>query len=69
MPDFPIHAEKLTRRVAPARGGLITALVRLTLARPMDGIHATNLLLAAGKSAGIPVSILGLYPGTEEYGG
>jgi chorismate mutase len=69
MPDFPIHAEKLTRRVAPARGGLTTALVRLTLARPMDGIHATSRLLAAGKSAGIPVSILGLYPGTEEYGG
>jgi hypothetical protein len=29
----------------------------------------TSRLLSAGKSAGIPVSILGIYPGTEEYGG
>ena len=68
MSDFPIHAEQLTRSVAPARGGHVTALVRLTLARPMDGIHATSRLLTAGKSAGLPVSILGLYPGTDDGG-
>jgi chorismate mutase len=61
MPNFSLHAEQLTRRA--------TALVRLTLARPVDGIHTTSHLLSACKSAGIPVSILGIYPGTEDYGG
>ena len=74
MPDFSIHAEQLPRRAAPTRGGtarrgLVVALARLTLARSVDGIRATSHLLAAGKSAGIPVSILGIYPGTEDYGG
>jgi len=61
MPDFSIHAEQLTHRSV--------ALARLTLARPVDRIHATSCLLAAGKSAGIAVSILGIYRGTEAYGG
>ena len=69
MPDIPIHAEQSIHCASPNRGGAVTALVRLALARPMDGIHATSHLLAAGKLAGIPVSILGIYPGTEEYGG
>jgi len=74
MSDFPIHAEQLPLRIAPARRGpaqgrLAVALVRLTLGRSMDAIHATGRLLAACKSAGIPVSILGTYPGTEAYGG
>jgi len=63
MLDLPIHAEHLTRR------GTAVALVRLSLTRPVDGIRATSRLLAAGKSGGIPVSILGIYPGTEDYGG
>jgi chorismate mutase len=69
MPDFPIHAEHLAHSAAPASRGPVAALARLTLARPVDGIHAASHLLAAGKSAGIPVSILGIYPGTEAYGG
>jgi hypothetical protein len=66
MPDFSIHAEYLTRS---AGRGIAVALARLTLTRPVDGIRATSHLLSACKSAGIPVSILGVYPGTEEYGG
>jgi chorismate mutase len=69
MPDFSIHAEQLTHRTAPSRKGPVVALARLTLARPVDGIHATSHLLAACKSAGIPVSILGIYPGTVPYVG
>jgi hypothetical protein len=79
MPDFPIHAEQLAHRAATTRGGTarrgtarrgpVVALARLPLARPVDGIRATSHLLAAAKSAGIPVSILGIYPGTEDYGG
>jgi len=67
MPDFPIHAEHLTRPSAPNRR--VVVLGRLTLAQPTDGIHATSHLLAACKSAGLPVSILGIYPGAEDYGG
>ncbi len=74
MADFSIQAEQLSRRAAPAgrgtaRRGLVLALARLTLARPVDGIRATSRLLAACKSACIPVSILGIYPGTEDYNG
>jgi chorismate mutase len=62
MPDHPIHAESLPLRPH-------AALARLTLARPVESVLATSLLLAASKSAGLSVSILGLYPGTEDYGG
>lgn len=68
MPDRFLHAEQLPLR-APSARGMGSALVRLTLAAPLDGIDATRYLLAAGKSAGFPVSILGIYPGTENYGG
>jgi chorismate mutase len=74
MPDFPLHAEHLTHRARPGRGrtarrGAVVALARLTLTRPVDGIRATSHLLAACKSVGVPISILGIYPGTEDYGG
>ncbi len=67
MPTNPIqavHAEQWTSRPA----GPVT-LVRLHLAQPMDGDIATDLLVAAGKQAGHRVSVLGIYPGTEDYGG
>jgi chorismate mutase len=67
MPDFPIHAEHLNRRVPAARGGAL--LSRLSLAHPVDGLRAATLLLEASTSAGLPVAILGIYPGTEDYGG
>jgi chorismate mutase len=63
MSDFPIHAEQLT-----CRGPALT-LARLTLAQPVDASSATSSLLAAGKSAGIPLSILGTYQGARTYAG
>jgi len=69
MSDFSLRAEHLTRHAQSARPAPVVALAHLTLARPVDGIRVTSRLLSAGKSAGIPVSILGIYPGTEEYGG
>jgi chorismate mutase len=71
MPDFSIQAEYLPHQAKPGstRKGLSVALARLTLAKPIDGIRATSHLLSACKSASIPVSILGIYPGTEDHGG
>ena len=71
MPDFSIQAEYLPQQAKPgsARKGLSVALARLTLAKPVDGIRATSQLLSACKLANIPVSILGIYPGTEDHGG
>ena len=69
MPDFPLHAEHLTGRAATTRRGPVVALARLTLAKPVDGIHVTSHLLSACASVGIAASILGIYPGTEDYGG
>lgn len=73
MPDIPIHAEHLTRRIAPARvgparAGLVPALLRLTLPKPIDRVLARRRLLAASTSSGLPVSILGIYPGTDDGG-
>lgn len=68
MPDRPIDAESLTFQARPARSGS-GALVRLSLPQLIDGISATGGLLTACKSASIAVSILGVYPGTENYGG
>ena len=69
MPDLPIHAEQLALRAARVKGGIGATLTRLTLARPVDGGSATSRLLAACQTAAIAVSILGIYPGTEDYGG
>jgi len=69
MPEAPIHAEQLSLRAQPARGGTVDALVRLTLPKPLEGIYATSQLLAARQSMGLPVSILGVYLNLEDYGG
>ncbi len=45
------------------------AYIRLASDRLVDGTRVSRSLLEAGKSAGTPVSILGTYPGTEDYGG
>ncbi len=63
MPDLSLHTEHLGRR------GSAVALALLTLGKPIDGTRATHRLLAAARSAQIPLSILGIYPGTEDYGG
>jgi chorismate mutase len=64
MPDNvqSLHAEPLSRRES-------LALVRLAPGRWMDGTRATQALHEAGLTAGVPVSILGIYPGTEDHGG
>ena len=63
MPDFPLHTEHLNRPNSAV------ALALLTLDKPIDGTRTTNRLLAAAKSTRVPLSILGIYPGTEDYGG
>jgi len=64
MPDNvqSLHAEPLSRTES-------LALVRLAPGRLTDGARATRALLEAGQTAGVPISILGIYPGTEDYGG
>jgi chorismate mutase len=69
MPETPIHAEQMTPRASLSGRKNSTSLVHLATARPMDANRAASSLLQAGKAAGIPVSILGIYPGTEDYGG
>lgn len=63
MPDLSLHPEHLSPR------GSTVALALLTLGKPTDGARATHRLLAAAQSSHIPLSILGIYPGTEDYGG
>jgi chorismate mutase len=69
MPDRSIHAEQLAPRAKPAQGRTVWGLAYLSLAHPVPGIHMTGQLLAARQSTGVPISILGVYPGTEEYDG
>jgi len=69
MPDCFIRAEQLTLRAKSARNGAVLGLVYLSTANSMDGIRATSQLLAARQSAGLAVSILGVYPSFEDYGG
>ena len=69
MPAHSIQAESLDFRAKTPRGAVAPALVRLTLARTIDGIHATSQLLAARHAADLSLSILGVYLGTEDYAG
>lgn len=69
MPVHFIQAKSLSLRAKPAPGTMVFNLVRLTLARPVDGIHAANQLLAASRAADLSLSILGTYLGTEDYAG
>jgi chorismate mutase len=69
MPEIPIHAEQLPRRASLPGRKNSPFLVHLTTDRSVEATHAASSLLEASKSAGIPISILGIYPGTEDYGG
>jgi chorismate mutase len=60
MPEYPFQAET----AAPLRGQRL-ALAQLAFAKPVSAIQAGQSL----KDAGIAGSILGLYPGSEDYGG
>ncbi|MCE0499427.1 MAG: chorismate mutase, partial [Methylacidiphilales bacterium] len=61
MPDHSVQAETLDFRAKTPRGAMAPALVRLTLAQTIDGIHATSQLLAARQAASLSLSILGVY--------
>ena len=65
MPELSLHAEPL--RAKPARRGL--ALAQLSATRPVDGAQVGSRLVAAAKSAGLSLSILGTYMAPEDYGG
>jgi hypothetical protein len=67
MPNRPIQVEELTLRARTANRGPV-ALVRLALPQSIDAIRLTGRLLTACKAAGGEVSILGVYPGTENGG-
>ena len=67
MPNFSIKAELLP--VPPSRRGNAMALARLSLAERVDGLRLTSQLLKAGQATGTPISILGIYPRTEDHGG
>jgi len=68
MSDQSLHAEELPVRGQTAQSAT-AALVRLTLPRCVDTSRLTEQLVAVGKSAGLQISLLGVYPGTEKYGG
>lgn len=69
MPTKSIHAEPLIRRALPSRPGSAVALALLTLDKAVSGQQAIDLLVAARNATGIPVSILGLFAVSEDYGG
>jgi hypothetical protein len=67
MSAHSTQAESLNLRAQTTRGAMAPALVRLALAKSSEGIHATSQLVAAGHSADLSLSILGVYLGTEDY--
>ena len=69
MSDRSIRAQQLLPRAKSAPGRAAYGLVHLSLTNSIDGIHLTSQLLAARQSTGLDISILGIYTGTEEYGG
>ncbi len=68
MSDRSLHAEELVLR-GQTVGKTNAALVRLTLPGVIDTTRCTDQLVAVGKLAGLQISPLGVYPGTENYGG
>jgi chorismate mutase len=69
MPDFSLHAERLTRRTPVARRGMAASLAWLSFARPITGSDAGTCLQAGARATGLAVSILGIYPAPEDYAG
>jgi chorismate mutase len=63
MSNRPISAEELSIRKPSS------ALVRLTLPKRVDAAQLLDRMLVAGESLDIQISSLGVYPGTENYGG
>jgi hypothetical protein len=69
MPSYSIKAEPLIHRPSPSVRGSAVALALLHYSKTVDGTEALNHLKAARKSTGLPLSILGIYAGSEDYGG
>ena len=68
MSDRFLSIEQASISASSTRGGSM-ALVRLALAKPRAGAEAMNDLQTAARKADLTVSLLGVYPGTENYGG
>lgn len=70
MPDRPIHIEPLSLGAsAPAPRASASAVALVTFLPMLDGIRVTSGLVTTSKALGIDAAILGVYPGTETYGG
>lgn len=67
MPDRRIHAEQMSVRASPR--GTSAVLARLSLASAVDGARMVRQMTLAAKSTGLHLSILGMYPSPEDYGG
>jgi len=67
MPDRPIFVENVTLHASSTRYGT-AALVRLVLPRLLDGAWVTGRMSAENAAVGLAVSLLGVYPGTENGG-
>ena len=63
MPEMTFHAELL------GRTGAQTTVALLKQARSGDASRLTRRVFAAGKTAGLAVTLLGIYPAIEDYGG
>ncbi len=69
MSDRPLHAELWCLQPASTPRGSGAALALMTFSQPLDGIRVTSALVTAFKGAELSGSILGVYPGTDTYGG
>jgi chorismate mutase len=68
MSDRSIHAEELSLGGQSVQSAT-AAVVRLSLPKQVDPAQAGQQLVAIGQAAGLQISLLGVYPGTENYAG
>lgn len=68
MPYRPIHSEHVTLFPSRGRGKSTLGLLGLTLAKAIDEDDSAGSLNFLSRS-GLTTSIVGIYPGGEDYGG
>jgi chorismate mutase len=68
MPQRPIHSEHVNLFPSRERQDSTLALLGLTLARALDAADSAGSLDFLSRS-GLTTSIVGIYPGGEDYGG